>query len=89
MATPLTDDALRKYGASRNFLPQVSALCFHDVALFLRLGGSLTARRCARQEEDEQGPVVVTALDFHAQGELCVAARNDGVLSLINCLSGT
>jgi len=26
MATPLTDDALRKYGASRNFLPQVSAL---------------------------------------------------------------
>lgn len=33
--------------------------------------------------------VVVTALDFHEQGELCVAARNDGVLSLINCLSGT
>jgi hypothetical protein len=49
----------------------------------------LTARRRVRQEEDDQGAVVVTALDFHAQGDLCVAARNDGVLSLINCLSGT
>lgn len=26
MVTPLTDDAIRKYGASRNFLPQVREL---------------------------------------------------------------
>lgn len=30
----------------------------------------------------------MTSVNFHQQGEVCVAARNDGIISVINCLSG-
>lgn len=30
----------------------------------------------------------MTSLSFHQQGEVCVTARNDGVVSVLNCLSG-
>ncbi|KAF1335687.1 histone H3 methyltransferase, partial [Globisporangium splendens] len=39
-------------------------------------------------QDDEEQDVVTTTLSFHQQGEVCVAARNDGVISVINCLSG-
>ncbi|DBA03287.1 TPA: hypothetical protein N0F65_011646 [Lagenidium giganteum] len=39
------------------------------------------------QDEDEQD-VQVSSIAFHEKGEVCVTSRNDGVLSVINCLSG-
>ncbi|KAJ0408489.1 hypothetical protein P43SY_006419 [Pythium insidiosum] len=42
----------------------------------------------AAQDEDEQD-AVMTSISFHQQGDVCVTGRNDGVLSVINCVSGT
>lgn len=39
-------------------------------------------------QDDEEQDVVMTSMSFHQQGEVCVTARNDGVISVINCLSG-
>lgn len=46
------------------------------------------ARNFAPQE-DEDPNVLITSLDFHRNSERCVTSRNDGVMSMINCLSGT
>lgn len=39
-------------------------------------------------QDDEEQDVMMTSMSFHQQGEVCVTARNDGVISVINCLSG-
>ncbi|CAI5712067.1 unnamed protein product [Hyaloperonospora brassicae] len=47
------------------------------------------ARNFAPSDEDVAPNVRVTSLDFHRNGERCVTSRSDGVMSMINCLSGT
>ncbi|RLN68441.1 hypothetical protein BBP00_00000999 [Phytophthora kernoviae] len=50
---------------------------------------SYSVARNFAPQEDEDPNATITSLDFHRNGERCVTSRNDGVLSLINCLSGT
>lgn len=37
---------------------------------------------------DEEQDVQMKSISFHQQGERCVTSRSDGVISVINCLSG-
>ncbi|TMW60680.1 hypothetical protein Poli38472_000722 [Pythium oligandrum] len=45
------------------------------------------AKNLVPQEEEERD-AAMTAISFHQQGDVCVTSRNDGVVSVINCLSG-
>ncbi|KAG6609227.1 histone H3 (Lys4) methyltransferase complex and RNA cleavage factor II complex, subunit SWD2 [Phytophthora cinnamomi] len=50
---------------------------------------SYSVARNFAPQEDEDPNVHMTSLDFHRNGERCVTSRSDGVMSMINCLSGT
>ncbi|KAF1775409.1 WD40-repeat-containing domain [Phytophthora cactorum] len=50
---------------------------------------SFSVARNFAPQEDEDPNVQITSLDFHRNGERCVTSRSDGVVSMINCLSGT
>ncbi|POM69998.1 Hypothetical protein PHPALM_13653, partial [Phytophthora palmivora] len=50
---------------------------------------SYSVARNFAPQEDEEPNVQITSLDFHRNGERCVTSRSDGVMSMINCLSGT
>lgn len=47
-----------------------------------------TNQNTTHHQEDDDQDAVMTALSFHQQGDVCVVARSDGVISALNCLSG-
>lgn len=88
----LSDAVVRSYSVARNFAPQVRRVyCRRCKLLLCLLAVSLwlpTAAVSVAQEDDNPN-LQVSSLDFHRNGERCVTSRSDGVMSMINCLSGT
>ncbi|KAI9907851.1 hypothetical protein PsorP6_004106 [Peronosclerospora sorghi] len=78
----LSDSVVHSYSVARNFAPQ-------KPQILLPLSKLFNDHFFDTQKDEIVPDLRITSLDFHRNGERCVTSRSDGVMSMINCLSGT